>query len=766
MRWAGIWIALSGLLMLVGCQDKGLTVLIQPPIVTIVEPVYDASFYEGESVLFKALVAGGDVDSDLTLFTHQWSADSTTACESAAVNADGSATCSIAFDDPGFHVVQVTVIDDARQTAVATVRVDILVNTPPVIEILEPETDDVFAPGDLIVFEASVSDAEDDPDDLVVTFNSSRDGDLTVSSSPDSAGAFSFALDSLSSGSHLITLKVTDTASQVGSDTVTIDVNGRPGPPTVSITPDPTVSGQSREAIIDTPSVDPEGDSVQYRYDWYRDAVLYSSGTNAKVPAGLTIRDEYWEVYVYPYDVSPTLPGDPGLATITILNSAPRITSVAITPSPADTTNDLLCNAGGYFDQDGDTAAYTYTWRLNGTADSAETADTYPAEKTTRGDLMQCQMTPFDAFDTGIAVLSGTLAIDNSLPTAPVVAITPSSPEPDDDLYCEILTDSSDADPSDIVSYSYAWYQNGTLTSETTNLVADSTTVDGDTWQCIVTPNDGTDDGPTDTDVVAISDTEAPDAPVIDTPYAYRNEDEVDLTGLCESGCALLFYCSDSSVSWTEADTCEVDGTFETTISLSRGEVTECYATCEDAAGNISGNSNTVDTEVCDPSDDYEDSAGYGNTGADAIDEWSTLSDDGATTILIEANILGDDTEDWYLISTSDSVSDDVSAGMDYYNFFVELTEGSSDYEILVHKGNYDPSDQECTTSSGYTEYNDKVEDVTHTGLTDPRECSSGNALGYNNCEDMSNDYYIQVLRNTSVSESCQHYELTITNGK
>lgn len=119
------------------------------------------------------------------------------------------------------------------------------------------------------------------------------------------------------------------------------------------------------------------------------------------------------------------------------------------------------------------------------------------------------------------------------------------------------------------------------------------------------------------------------------------------------------------------------------------------------------------------------------------------------------------------MVSTSDSVTADRSAGIDYYNMHVEMVAGTGTYGMLVYKGGADPTDQECSTSASYTEYNDFVEDVgdgSHTIPSDSRYCGNG-SVAYNNCEDMSDDYYIQVFRKSSTVSSCQHFELEITNG-
>jgi len=81
-------------------------------------------------------------------------------------------------------------------------------------------------------------------------------------------------------------------------------------------------------------------------------------------------------------------------------------------------------------------------------------------------------------------------------PTAPVVDMIPGSPRSDDNLVCRIIAQSTDPD-GDAIGYSYAWYKDGILQPGlTTDTVDSSETEWGETWKCIVTPNDGLLDGP------------------------------------------------------------------------------------------------------------------------------------------------------------------------------------------------------------------------------------------------------------------------------
>jgi hypothetical protein len=668
---AAFFLTGAGLLSL-ACQDKTLNVLQEPPAVTVQEPSDGTSFYTGQTILFKAKVQTYD-GTDLTDLTHQWVSGNETICLSDLVPADGYATCSWAYETVGDHTVTVTVTDPRLSSATASVGVTIVENTPPTIEITRPDDGAVDVAGAGIVFQALVDDTEETSENLLVTVNSSIDGDI-ASGYATSAGQYS-GQGYLSAGDHLIIMTVEDSYGRTAQDTLTMEILD-PGPP--------------------------------------------------------------------------------------------RIDAVTIDPNPADTEDTLTPVVTGWIDPadpSNTDETYSYRWYVSddsGTLNMVSSSATLDPGYTRKGRTVQVEVTPYNADYGNGTPKSADLVIINSVPTTPTVRIDPEFPEPGDNLYC--TASSTDAD-NDGITYTYEWTRDGTLTSQTTNVVSYTATSHGETWECEATPYDGEDYGNPGTDYVTVDDTEAPTAPVFDTPTAYRNEEEVTLTGTCEAGCDLTFYCSDDDGSWSDTDTCDSGGEFSYTTALTAGNVTQCYATCEDDAGNLSGNSGTVKTEVCDPGDENEDSLGTGDAGADAIDLWSSLADDASTTITIEANILSDDTTDWYKISGADDVSEDRSDGLDYYRFQVQMVSGTSTYQMYVYRDSYDSSAKEC--SSGVTEYEHYQEDQgdgSHTIPSDARSCGNGSG-SYNDCEDNSTDYYIQIVRTSSTVTSCQGYELEVTNG-
>ncbi len=114
--------------------------------------------------------------------------------------------------------------------------------------------------------------------------------------------------------------------------------------------------------------------------------------------------------------------------------------------------------------------------------------------------------------DSGDSDDSG--AVTNTAPGAPVVAISPTSPNDASDLTVTIVTESVDAE-ADAVSYRYAWTVNGSAATDISGTVVPADrTADGDTWSVEVFPTDGLLEGSPGTSTVTIANA-PPVAPTI-----------------------------------------------------------------------------------------------------------------------------------------------------------------------------------------------------------------------------------------------------------
>jgi hypothetical protein len=92
----------------------------------------------------------------------------------------------------------------------------------------------------------------------------------------------------------------------------------------------------------------------------------------------------------------------------------------------------------------------------------------------------------------------------NKVPSAPGIAIDPSSPDTQTDLVAIIETPATDGD-GDEISYRYAWRQDGALRDDLDSAIVDSVyTRRGEVWTVEVEAIDGISEGPAVTDEVEI----------------------------------------------------------------------------------------------------------------------------------------------------------------------------------------------------------------------------------------------------------------------
>ncbi|MFC1775167.1 hypothetical protein ACFLZN_02530, partial [Nanoarchaeota archaeon] len=143
----------------------------------------------------------------------------------------------------------------------------------------------------------------------------------------------------------------------------------------------------------------------------------------------------------------------------TVANTAPSIANVNITPDTAYTTNDLTCNVSGYSDADNDGAQYYYDW-YNGTnltysTLSASTSNVLVNGNTSKGEIWNCTVTPYDGFNNGTA-LYDTVTILNSVPSIVSVDVTPDAPNTTSILTCTASGWSDDDGDSE--QYVYTWF--------------------------------------------------------------------------------------------------------------------------------------------------------------------------------------------------------------------------------------------------------------------------------------------------------------------
>jgi len=708
----------------------------------------------GDTILFEAVATDADIPANLLTVT--WTSDKDGLIGTSTASSSGNVFFGYSDLSVNTHTITLEVADEVG--ALCNDAILVQVGNAPQVTLTTPTSGGSVNQGERVEFSATVSDAEDPPTLLDLVWESSVDGVISTQGA-NSSGVSAFSYADLSPGTHTLTVTATDSDGFYGLDRATVYVNGLPTTPGVELTPDPATSGDTLVASVTTASTDPDGDPLTYVYEWYRDGIL-TAYTTSTINSTAHARGEIWEVRVYADDGVGR--SSPGSDSTTIVNGAPSITSVTISPSPAYTNDTLSAVVSGWSDPDGDAESHRYQWYVNSSAVASATDATLTGGFFARGDSVTVEVTPWDGATTGTTVTSGARLIQNSVPTTPGIGITPTLPEDDDSFTCAITTASTD-DDADTVSYTYAWTRNGVATGITSGTVDPSYTSDGDLWQCSVTPSDGTDAGTPATASVEVNDHTAPSPPVLTGIDPYRNEDSVTVAGVAEAAATIVLYRETSSGTTTSSTTASGAGTFSFTITgMTRADTYTFYATAADAEGNTSGPSNEVSTEACDPWDEYEDAAGYGDSCADPVVDWASLDDSGSASISIVGNILDGSDTDWYQVDTTDTLT----AGINYYRFRVQMVDGTSDYRITVYEGGCSSAYLDCS-SSGYTEYEYYAYDSNDSGHgtpSDTRYCNYGSWPYYNNCDDLSSTYYIRVTR-TSSAYDCDPYELEVTNG-
>lgn len=399
---------------------------------------------------------------------------------------DGNVSLSATLS-AGAHEITLQATDSSNKTTTSPViRIAIGTNAPPEVQFTGPDGTR-FDVGSAILFSAIVTDDLTDASALEVAWSSSLDGELLAcDEGPTSGGDVSCELSDLSVGEHSITLTATDGSGLSGSAEQVITVNGPPTGLEVSIEPKSPTTDQALTVNIVTPATDPNGDSVHYTYQWYRDDLLVTSLTSNSVPSTSTTRDEEWRVHVIPDDGD--LNGVMATATVTIQNSIPTLSKVGISPTQGTNSTAYFCLPQDFFDADGDSERYVYSWLANGTLITGATGSSYTPGTQHPNDVLQCRVNPFDGTDQGVAATSAGVTLSDRAPSITSVQIVPSSGNVSTEFVCQ-ANGWTDPD-NDTPGYRYQWLINS-VAGPTTATLSDVTLHKGDSVACRVTPYDG-----------------------------------------------------------------------------------------------------------------------------------------------------------------------------------------------------------------------------------------------------------------------------------
>ncbi len=240
---------------------------------------------------------------------------------------------------------------------------------------------------------------------------------------------------------------------------------------------------------------DPDGDALTFAYRWSVNGSALAVTTASLDPSWFHKGDTV-TVAVQAFDgaaYSEWLES----AAVTIVNTPPTLASASLGTGPFRTNDTLSVTVSGWFDADGDTAGYGYAWFVNGVTVAGETAASLSGTHFSRGDEVVCAVTPHDGEESGIAVLSNFVPIDNTLPEALALSLTPATAYTTTDLIAQwtFADDDQQVDAGSAVR----WFRNGTRENTLDDELAlpAAQTAKGEVWHFEVTPWDGIDWGAT-----------------------------------------------------------------------------------------------------------------------------------------------------------------------------------------------------------------------------------------------------------------------------
>ena len=406
-----------------------------------------------------------DADEDADLSTVQWTVN--------GVVVGTGASLSSMYTGGDLVTCTVTAFDGTAEGTVLTTSV-IVSNTPPsaTAAVITPNPATVYTPL------ACASEGYTDPD--------TGDSDLSLYEwrvNGEVVGT-SATLESGFVGMDTVTCQLTPFDGSHSGTPVTSEIvitNTLPTVAWVIVGPEPVYADTPMNCVWD-PAMDADGHSLLVTAEWTINGEVVGNG--ATLDSGYGAGDEV-ACHVFANDGYED--GPRTSASTIVENTLPVIDDVAIVPDPAKASDSLLCDWTGYTDIDGDPDASIVSWSINGLF--AGVGPELPSGFH-GGQVVSCTLIPSDGRDRGDA-MTATILVSNSAPTVESVTISPPDAVVGTDLSCSY--DGYDDLDFDADASTYAWTINGVPAG--TGPTLSGGFVGLDAIECIVTPNDGEDEG-------------------------------------------------------------------------------------------------------------------------------------------------------------------------------------------------------------------------------------------------------------------------------
>jgi len=468
--------------LLLGCKDKDnnladdtdpVTVGLEnsSPVITLYEPIAGTVYSWNESIIIDGRVSDDDVPTKLAVDIYS---DKDGFVAEGVMDPYGRLVGEVeglSYDDHTL-TIRVTDPDDASDEVEVTVVVaENRAPTTPVIAITpsSPESDE-----DL---QAVTSVASSDPDGDAITYlwawtvdgvETGLTGNKVPSKYTDEQQVWTATAIATDGGEESASVSTSVTIGQAGPE-VTIDI-------------DPLQPDVSDTLTCTYHAGDPYGGEVSVSSRWL---IGEDDHGTAEVPlTGVFRKDDVVTCEVDAKSDRGTTVED---AAVQILNSAPTISAISITPSVAYTDTDLTCEPTTVDADPDDEISFAWEWFVEDPVSGIVTSvgDTVGLNSSNfvRDDYVWCAAQADDGVEISSWRSSGVLIIQNSRPSTPTVDLGSSALVAGATANCSIATPAYDLDFDHLI-YEYRWTIDGSVQEDSDNAFEDTADLSGTVLGC------------------------------------------------------------------------------------------------------------------------------------------------------------------------------------------------------------------------------------------------------------------------------------------
>ena len=254
---------LAALMLATACSDSNVGTNNSPPEVTVLQP--EDAFAVAEGVEITFLGRAEDRGTNPDELEMRWSSSLDEFLYEGLGDSDGISSFTTAELSPGEHVITLRAIDSVGAAATDAIVITVTQNEAPEINITSPSPEGIYYLDYPVTLQADVSDLEDNPEDLRVSWTVDASGEVLASDIVPTSSGEAVGSANLDQGNWVLVATVTDTAGKTDSDTITISVGEANSPPTCGITGPANGTAYALGAAV---TIEGVVDDVDVPMDW------------------------------------------------------------------------------------------------------------------------------------------------------------------------------------------------------------------------------------------------------------------------------------------------------------------------------------------------------------------------------------------------------------------------------------------------------------------------------------------------------------------